>query len=103
MRTEAVVSWKVVDGEGCFEEKRICLLRNSISVDIYYAFIDYRPLTDDDDVVEGGMMQTARLDTGVATLLTCFEQRENRGEHRQKVYPATFTSLACKKVNNVKE
>lgn len=42
--------------------------------------------------MEGIILQLASLDVWEATVLTCLEQRENRGKHRQKVYADSFTA-----------
>lgn len=39
------------------KEDRLCLLVSSISVEIFYAFLDDRPFSGYDDVVEGSIMQ----------------------------------------------
>lgn len=57
---EPVVGRIVVGKEEDDEEKRLLLYTNGISVDIHYAFLDYEPLCEYDDVVEGNVMQLTR-------------------------------------------
>lgn len=68
---EEVVDETVVDGEEDDEEELICLLKRSISVETFYAFLDYRLLKGNDDIVEGRTMQLARLDAWIGTMLQC--------------------------------
>lgn len=57
---------------------------DNISVVIYYKFLDYRPHNGSDYTVEGSIMQRALLYGLVETVLTCLEEWEMPGEHRQK-------------------
>lgn len=43
--TEAVVGTTEVDEEENEEEERLLFFENSISVDMYYVFLDYGPLS----------------------------------------------------------
>lgn len=54
--TEALASGTVVDEEEDGEYRCIRLFGNGISVDIFYALLDYRPLSHDSDIVEGIIM-----------------------------------------------
>lgn len=72
---------------------------NKISVDIYVAFLDYRPLSDNDYIVKCGITSLTCLDASVATVLTCLEQMEKYGAYRQYVYAHTFTSHVSKSVS----
>lgn len=49
------------------------------------------------------MMPLVRLYALAATVLTCLEQREKRGGHRQKVYADKFTSHLSETVNELFE
>lgn len=72
MSTEAVVRETVVDGEKGDIEKRSCLSENSISVDIFYNFLYFRPFSGSDDIVQRSIMILVRLDSWIATLLKHF-------------------------------
>lgn len=89
--TEAVVGGTVVNGENDDKEERQCLFRG-LSVDVFYAFLDYRPLKSNDHIAEGGIMHILRLDTCAAIVLTCLEQSKNPGGYGRKVYADNFTS-----------
>lgn len=64
---------------------------NSRSVDILYAFLYYRHLSDNDDIVKVGLMRLALLNTWVPTVLACLEQRVKRGGHKQTLYADNVT------------
>lgn len=79
--TVSAVDGRVVNRDGDGEKGRLSLLGNRISVDIFYAFLHYRSLSEEDDIVEMCILQFTRFDARVATLLTCSEQRKKRGGH----------------------
>lgn len=83
--TETVLNGTVVDGEENKEAECQCISGNSIDVDIFYTFLDYRTVSCNDDIVKKRIMQLSCLDSWVATVFTYFEQREKRGQYRQKV------------------
>lgn len=56
-----------------------------MSVDIFYAVLDYIPLSDNYDLKERIIMQFASLNLLVANVLTCMEQREKRDGCNQEV------------------
>lgn len=72
--TEAAVGGIVLDGEEKDKEESLCLSGNRISNDIFYAYLDYRPFSGSDNVVEETNMQVARSDAWVATVLIWLEQ-----------------------------
>lgn len=76
-------------------------LENNISVDIYYAFLDYGPLTRNNYKVHRSIMQFARLDDLVVTVLACLEQREKRGGLRKKLYADKLTCYVREAINHV--
>lgn len=51
--------------------KRLSWLRESMSIDIYYAFLDRRLLTGNYHIVGGSIMQLEGLTAWIVTLLTC--------------------------------
>lgn len=58
--TEVVVGGRVVDEEDDDEEKRLYSLRDSMSLNIIFAFQDYRTVKGYDHTVEVIIMQLAR-------------------------------------------
>lgn len=73
LSTEEVVGRKVVDRAECDEEERLHSVRNSILVKLFYNFRDYRLFSGSNDKMKRCIMQLARLDDSVATVLTCLE------------------------------
>lgn len=71
---QTVVYSKVDD-----QEKRVCSIRNSISVDEFYASLGYRSFSGNSTIVEGSIIQLARLDALVATVPNCVEQTKDLG------------------------
>lgn len=90
MNTAAVVGGTVIHGEEDDEEKHLRLFKNNISADIIYNFLDYRRLSGNTHILQGSTTQLARLDVYVTIVLTCLEQREKRGRHREKLYADSF-------------
>lgn len=78
---EAIVDETGFDGEKYEEDESQILLGNSVFVDIYYAFVDYRHCSDNKDLVEWIIMQPVRLDFWVAAAMTCLEHRAKLGGH----------------------
>lgn len=72
--TDAVVVETVVNRKEDDEEKRLFLFENSISADIFYVFLDYRPLGGNYDIVEECITQPSRVDACVVTVLTSSKQ-----------------------------
>lgn len=60
-------------------------------MDICYALLNYRPLNGNDDIEKGSIIQFASVDACVATVLTCFEKKEKRSGHTQKMYAYNLT------------
>lgn len=56
MSTEEVVSGTEVNGEEGNEKERLCLFGSCISFYISYHFVEYVPLSGNDDIVEGSIM-----------------------------------------------
>lgn len=54
--TKAALHETLVDGQDDYEEERTYFLRYSISVDIFYAFLGYEPLSGSDNIVVGSIM-----------------------------------------------
>lgn len=81
---EAVAGGTVADGEENDEKDYLCLFGNIIFVDIFYVFLENTPLRAFDDIEDESVMQTARIDAWVETVLTCLEQRERVGAHFHK-------------------
>lgn len=54
----------VVDGKEDDEEEGLCMFRNSVSVCIFFALLDYRWVSSNDDLVQESIMQVPRLDAG---------------------------------------
>lgn len=67
--------------------------------DIYYAFLDYGPLNDNDYLVGQSIMQLARLEFLVATTLKSLHQSEKRGGYELIVFPNMFTSHVSETVS----
>lgn len=80
---EAVVGRKVVDGKQNNDEEHLCVFGNRISVDIFYASLDYRPLSGINDSVEGSIVQLYRLDSWVKTMLSCVKRSKKSGAHKK--------------------
>lgn len=55
-----------LDGERDEDEECLCFSGNKLYVDIYYAFLDYRPRRENDNIVEESIMHLTRLDAWVA-------------------------------------
>lgn len=53
------MGWTVVDAEEVHEEKRLCLSGSVIYVNIFFAFLEYRPRCGIDDIVEWKIMDLA--------------------------------------------
>lgn len=83
--TEAIVDGTVLDVKRNDEEKSLCSFGISISLVIFFANLDYRPLSGNSDTVEGSMMQLAGIHAFVGTVLTCLRQSEKCGGRRQIV------------------
>lgn len=94
-----MVGGAVIDGKENEKEERLCLFGFHISVDIHYAFLRYRPLSDNDNRREKSIIKLPHLCVSVATALTSSEQREKRGGHRQKGCAESFTSNVSEAVN----
>lgn len=47
-----------------------------VSIDIVHVFLDYRPYSGNDDIGEKSIIEIARLDALVGTVLACLEQRK---------------------------
>lgn len=92
MSTKAVVDRTVADRDEDDKDEHLCLFENSISVDIFYTFLDYGLLNGNDDTMAGSIILLARLEAWVATVQACLEQSKTFDEHRQKLYGDTFTS-----------
>lgn len=76
---DAVVSGKVVYREDDNKNERLGLFENSILVDLFYAFIVYKPPSGNSDIVKRSTMQPARLDGLLVTVLIYLKQRKKRG------------------------
>lgn len=74
-----------MDTEEDDEMKHLSFFANSISSDIFYAFVGYRTLSGNSNVVNGSIKKLARLYICVATLVTCLIWSENSGGYGQKV------------------
>lgn len=103
--TEAVVIGTVVacdENEGEDEEgEHLCLFDSSMSVVIFYAFLDYSLLSGENGIFKGRIMQLASLDVSLTTLLTSLKKREKRGRHRQNVYADMIISHVNEAVNQL--
>lgn len=86
----AVVDETVVDRAEDDQKERLCCFGNSISVNIFYRFLDYRPLNGNDDIVKESIMECSLPDPWAKTLLTCQAQTGKRGWPRRKVNANTF-------------
>lgn len=64
------------------EEDRRSVFENDISVDSYYAFLGYSPLSKTDCIKEVSIIQLACLDAGTGNVRTCLTKRSRRGKHR---------------------
>lgn len=78
---EAVVGGAGANEEKDQEEECVCFSENSISINIFISFLDYRPLRGNDCVVKRSIMQLASLATWVTTVLTCLGYREKLCGH----------------------
>lgn len=70
---EAVVDGIVVDGEEDDRKGHLRMFTNSSSTDIFYAFVEYGPLSDKNNMVEPSITQTACVDAWLVTVLRCLE------------------------------
>lgn len=68
---EAVVGDEEVDIEKKEAEKLLCSFQNNISVGISGDFLGYRLLSGRRSTVTRSIMQLARFEASIATLLTC--------------------------------
>lgn len=75
MSTEPAVGAEVVDGGEDDEEKRLFLIGNRMSVDILCAFLEYIPLSGNDDIEVGSIIELTLLDDRVATVLVSLIKR----------------------------
>lgn len=101
--TEAMVGGTGLYREENEEEEDLCLFGNNISADMYYAFLYYRTRSDNDNIVEGKMMQLARNDDLVTTVLTSLEKRGRGGAHRHNVHADTLISHVSEVANQLIE
>lgn len=101
MSTETVEDGTAVHVKENDEEKRLYLFGDGLSHNIFYAFQDYRPLSGSYGIVEGSIMQAARSDVWIATMLTGLEQSKNRSGHIWKVYADTWTSHVIEAVSQL--
>lgn len=60
----------VLDGKEEDVDERVCLSANCISVDIFYAFLDFTQFSGNDDTVEGRIIRFSCPDVWIATVLT---------------------------------
>lgn len=51
MSTKAVLGGIVENGEEDDETERLCMFVNSVSVDIFFASVDYRLLSSNEDIL----------------------------------------------------
>lgn len=70
--TEAVLPRSVVGREKDNEDKLLFFFVKSTSVDICFAFPDFGPLIVNDEIIERSIMQIARFNAWVVTVLACF-------------------------------
>lgn len=68
------------------EEVPLCLFGRNINVDIYYACQDCRLLSGKDYIVKGNIIQLARVDIWMVTVVTYLVRID------QNVYLDTFSS-----------
>lgn len=87
---EAVVGGTVVEEVEGHKKGRLWLFGNSITVNIFYAFLNYRPLKNRDEIVEGSITKRSRLDAWVAAALIRLEKKRKRGGTDRK---CTWTLL----------
>lgn len=76
MITEAVDIETVVEKHKDDENERLSLFGNWIYVYIVLAFLDCRPLSEIDNIVDMRVMKHARLDSWATTVLKYVELRE---------------------------
>lgn len=72
---------------------------NNISFYIYFTFLDYTPLNDDDYREKESSRKLSPLNAWIATAITRLEQPEKLGGHAQKSYADTITGYVSEAVN----
>lgn len=72
------------------DQEHQCLIGGNGSVDVYYAFHNYRLLSVDDYIAERRITRLSRLDGFVVNVPKCWELLKKRGEHKQKVADICF-------------
>lgn len=83
------------------EEDCLYLFGNSVSVNIFYSSPDYRPLSDNEDIVEESTTQFARLDAWEAIALIFLEPKDKDSGYKLKVNADNLTTQVSKTVNQV--
>lgn len=89
----------VVDGKEVDGEERLSFLRIGISVPILYYLLEYKPLSGNNDVLEGSITHLVRVNTWVATVFTNFVHRKKRGCRTQNAHTDTFMITVSEAVN----
>lgn len=98
-----MVGGKQVHEEENKEVERLCLIENNISVDISFAFLDYRTFSDNEYILEWSIVQLARIDVCKATMLTVLAQLEKHGGHLQIVHADKLSGYVRKAVGQLIE
>lgn len=71
----------------------------SVSVNVYYTFLDYLPLKSKKYTVSGSIMKHALHDALAASVLTVLGQEEKRNGNRKEVYKVTIKSNMSEEVH----
>lgn len=87
MSTNTVVGGAGVHEKKTKKEKGLIVFGNNISVYTSYAFLHCIQLSANIYIVEGSIMQLARLSNYLKNKQTCIEQSEGQNRDAQNVYP----------------
>lgn len=70
-------------------EERLLLFGYAVAWGVYYTFLDYTLYSNRADKKECSILQLARVDAWISTMVLCLPEQEWRGGRRQKMYADT--------------